>query len=99
MERRDTKTQSSCHAGFAIRRNPLFGFVIRIIYVGVADYKSARGVYGGLQIRRDKKSAVTKNKREKEIFILIYVKWVRLSVKRIHGYGRERLSLYPEKSN
>ena len=60
MERRDTKTQSSCHAGFAIRRNPLFGFVIRIIYVGVADYKSARGVYGGLQIRRDKKSAVTK---------------------------------------
>ena len=48
-------SQSPCHAGFAIRRNPLFGFVIRIIHVGVADYKSARVVYGGLQIRRDKR--------------------------------------------
>ena len=35
--------QLPCYAGFAIRRNSLFGFVIRIIYVGVADYKSARG--------------------------------------------------------
>ena len=42
-----------CHAGFVIRRNRLFGFVIRIIHVGAADYKSANKNYGGLQIRRD----------------------------------------------